>query len=148
MLFLNKCDILGLKLKSGIRLTKYVRSFGERPNDPEVAQKCTCGVFLCLVGVALTGAIADFKSKFSAIHREHSPIPRKFYGFCTSVTVRRKLQETEIQNAQTYHDRTRQQQGASLQQVSSTESPTNHAELSPTVKDMVLREHLRASKLL
>ena len=29
----------------------------------------------------------DFRSKFSAIHREHSPIPRKFYGFCTSVTV-------------------------------------------------------------
>jgi len=26
------------------------------------------------------------KSKFSAIHREYSPNPRKFYAFCTSVT--------------------------------------------------------------
>ena len=40
VLFLNKCDILESKLKSGVRLAKYVRSFGERPNDPEVAQKC------------------------------------------------------------------------------------------------------------
>ena len=40
VLFLNKCDILESKLKSGVRLQKYVRSFGERPNDPEVAQKC------------------------------------------------------------------------------------------------------------
>lgn len=35
----------------------------------------------------LTPWRADFKSKFNAIHREYSPIPRKFYGFCTSVTV-------------------------------------------------------------
>lgn len=31
--------------------------------------------------------VADFRSKFSAIHREYSPLPRKFYGFCTTVTV-------------------------------------------------------------
>ena len=37
----------------------------------------------------------DFRSKFSAIHREHSPIPRKFYGFCTSVTVR-SFQDTVL----------------------------------------------------
>lgn len=30
----------------------------------------------------------DFRSKFSAIQRAYSPTPRKFYGFCTSVTVR------------------------------------------------------------
>ena len=42
VLFLNKCDILESKLKSGVRLQKYVRSFGERPNEPEVAQKCGC----------------------------------------------------------------------------------------------------------
>lgn len=32
--------------------------------------------------------VADFKAKFAAIQREYSPNPRKFYGFCTSVTVR------------------------------------------------------------
>ncbi|KAI0765285.1 G-alpha-domain-containing protein [Fomes fomentarius] len=94
VLFLNKCDILESKLKSGVRLSKYVRSFGERANDPEVAQKY-------------------FRSKFSAIHREHSPIPRKFYGFCTSVT-----------------------------------DTITTGGIIAAVKDMVLREHLRASKLL
>jgi hypothetical protein len=33
----------------------------------------------------------DFHTKFSAIHREYSPNPRKFYGWCTSVTVRNPL---------------------------------------------------------
>lgn len=42
VLFLNKCDILDRKLKSGIRLAKYVRSFQDRPNDSETVQKCTC----------------------------------------------------------------------------------------------------------
>ncbi|KAI9062249.1 G-alpha-domain-containing protein [Trametes sanguinea] len=94
VLFLNKCDILASKLKSGIRLAKYVRSFGDRPNEPEVVEKY-------------------FRSKFSAIHREHSPIPRKFYGFCTSVT-----------------------------------DTTTTGGIIASVKDMVVREHLRASKLL
>ncbi|KAH0834717.1 G-protein alpha subunit-domain-containing protein [Lanmaoa asiatica] len=67
VLFLNKCDILEAKLNSGIRLSKYVRSYGDRSNDIETASKY-------------------FRSKFSAIHREYSPLPRKFYGFCTSVT--------------------------------------------------------------
>lgn len=50
VLFLNKCDILDRKLKSGIRLAKYVRSFQDRPNDSETVQKCTCILALhCLV---------------------------------------------------------------------------------------------------
>ncbi|OBZ77764.1 Guanine nucleotide-binding protein alpha-1 subunit [Grifola frondosa] len=94
VLFLNKCDILSAKLSSGVRLAKYVRSFGERPNDAETAQKY-------------------FRSKFNAIHREYSPLPRKFYGFCTSVT-----------------------------------DTTTTGGILASVRDMVIREHLRASKLL
>ncbi|KXN81891.1 Guanine nucleotide-binding protein alpha-4 subunit [Leucoagaricus sp. SymC.cos] len=67
VLFLNKCDLLEAKLKSGIRLAKYVRSYGDRENDLDTVSKY-------------------MRSKFSAIHREHSPNPRKFYAFCTSVT--------------------------------------------------------------
>ncbi|TFL00909.1 guanine nucleotide binding protein, alpha subunit [Pterulicium gracile] len=67
VLFLNKCDILDTKLKSGIRLAKYVRTYGERENDLESVTKY-------------------LKGKFSAIHREYSPNPRKFYVFATSVT--------------------------------------------------------------
>ncbi|KZV92997.1 G-alpha-domain-containing protein [Exidia glandulosa HHB12029] len=67
ILFLNKMDILDSKLQSGVRLAKYVRSFGERPNDVENAAKY-------------------LRSKFHAIHREYSSRPRKFYCFATSVT--------------------------------------------------------------
>ena len=42
ILFMNKCDILDAKLRSGIRLTKYLRSFGDRSNDLDTAQKCEC----------------------------------------------------------------------------------------------------------
>src|ERR1700722_8418925 len=34
-----------------------------------------------------SGVDSDLRSKFGAIHREFSPSPRKFYAFCTSVTV-------------------------------------------------------------
>ncbi|KAH9932204.1 G-protein alpha subunit-domain-containing protein [Fomitopsis serialis] len=40
VLFLNKCDILASKLSSGVRLAKYVKSFGERSNDADTAEKC------------------------------------------------------------------------------------------------------------
>ena len=40
VLFLNKCDILDKKLKAGVRLAKYVRSFQDRPNDSDTVQKC------------------------------------------------------------------------------------------------------------
>lgn len=41
------------------------------------------------IGETLTLNVSslDFRAKFSAIQREYSPQPRKFYGFCTSVTV-------------------------------------------------------------
>ncbi|KAG1741523.1 G-alpha-domain-containing protein [Suillus paluster] len=94
VLFLNKCDILDSKLASGIRLSKYVRSYGDRPNDMETASKY-------------------FRSKFSAIHREYSPLPRKFYGFCTTVT-----------------------------------DTTTTAGILASVRDMVVRRHLKQSRLL
>ncbi|KAI0026610.1 guanine nucleotide binding protein, alpha subunit [Vararia minispora EC-137] len=67
VLFLNKCDILQRKLDAGIPLARYVKSYGDRPNDVEAASKY-------------------FRTKFAAIQRASSPLPRKFYGFCTSVT--------------------------------------------------------------
>ncbi|KAK7047866.1 hypothetical protein VNI00_006194 [Paramarasmius palmivorus] len=94
VLFLNKCDILEQKLNSGVRLAKYVRSYGDRPNDMENASKY-------------------LRSKFSAIHREYSPNPRKFYAFCTSVT-----------------------------------DTATTAGIIASVRDMVIRQHLKQSKLL
>jgi guanine nucleotide-binding protein alpha-1 subunit len=40
VLFLNKCDILERKLKAGVRLAKYVRSYAARANDVETASQC------------------------------------------------------------------------------------------------------------
>lgn len=94
VLFLNKCDILEAKLNSGIRLAKYVRSYGDRPNDLDTASKY-------------------FRTKFGAIHREYSPNPRKFYGWCTSVT-----------------------------------DTATTAGILASVRDMVIRQHLKQSKLL
>jgi len=37
-------------------------------------------------GVYVASFPSDLRGKFSAIHREYSPNPRKFYAFCTSVT--------------------------------------------------------------
>lgn len=49
VLFLNKCDILAAKLSSGVRLAKYVKSFGERPNDAETVEKCESVLSSCLL---------------------------------------------------------------------------------------------------
>ncbi|KAI0341384.1 G-alpha-domain-containing protein [Trametopsis cervina] len=94
ILFMNKCDILDQKLRAGVRLARYLRSFGDRPNDLENAQKF-------------------FRSRFSHIHREHSPQPRKFHGYFTSVT----------------------------------DTSTTSGILA-SVREMVMREHLRKAKLL
>lgn len=40
ILFLNKIDIMKAKLASGIRLSDYVVSYGDRPNDLESTSHC------------------------------------------------------------------------------------------------------------
>ncbi|KAJ7124991.1 guanine nucleotide-binding protein alpha-4 subunit [Mycena epipterygia] len=67
ILFLNKCDILKAKLASGQRFGEYVVSYGDRPNDFE---HCT----------------QYMKKKFTMIAKQHSPEPRGFYTYFTSVT--------------------------------------------------------------
>ncbi|KAL1743993.1 guanine nucleotide binding protein, alpha subunit [Schizophyllum fasciatum] len=94
VLFLNKCDILEAKLNSGIRFSKYVRSYGDRENS-------------------FTAVSKYLQSKFSAIHREYSPSTRKFYAFCTSVT------DTQTTSG-----------------------------IIASVRDMVIRQHLKQSKLM
>ncbi|KAJ6608250.1 guanine nucleotide binding protein, alpha subunit [Mycena sp. CBHHK59/15] len=92
VLFLNKCDILERKLRRV--LVRYVRSYAERENTFE--------------------AVSQYlRSKFSAIHRECSPNPRKFYAFCTSVT-----------------------------------DTATTGGIIASVRDMVVRQHLKQSKLL
>ncbi|KAJ6602208.1 guanine nucleotide-binding protein alpha-4 subunit [Mycena sp. CBHHK59/15] len=67
ILFLNKCDILKAKLASGQRFSEYVVSYGEKPNDFENTSQY-------------------MKKKFAMIAKQHSPEPRGFYTYFTSVT--------------------------------------------------------------
>ncbi|KAG8984029.1 hypothetical protein FRB94_007295 [Tulasnella sp. JGI-2019a] len=68
VLFLNKIDILKAKLESGIKLKKYIRSYGERPNEFEAVSRYLL-------------------SKFVAVHKESSPNPgRELFTHMTAVT--------------------------------------------------------------
>ena len=72
------------------RLAKYVRNYGDRPNDLDSVSKCASLVanecYDYVTWLSQLFFVSDLRSKFSAIHREYSPNPRKFYAFCTSVT--------------------------------------------------------------
>ena len=45
VLFLNKCDILERKLRAGVQLRRYVRSYGERENSFDAVSGCECSFF-------------------------------------------------------------------------------------------------------
>ncbi|KIM35946.1 hypothetical protein M413DRAFT_449483 [Hebeloma cylindrosporum] len=66
ILFLNKCDLLKRKLKSGAQIKAYLPSFGERTND--------------------VGTVVKYlREKFKEVLKEHSPAPRSSYFYATSV---------------------------------------------------------------
>ncbi|EJF56061.1 G-protein alpha subunit [Dichomitus squalens LYAD-421 SS1] len=66
ILFLNKMDILQATLASGIRVVKYVPSYGDQPND-------------------ITHVTKYFRDKFRGYHKRLSPKARPFYWHETSV---------------------------------------------------------------
>ncbi|EDR05340.1 heterotrimeric G protein alpha subunit B [Laccaria bicolor S238N-H82] len=67
ILFLNKCDILNRKLKSGVMVKKFLPNYGERPNE--------------------AGSVIKYlEKKFKDILKEQSLVPRMCYCYATSVT--------------------------------------------------------------
>ncbi|PCH39013.1 G-protein alpha subunit [Wolfiporia cocos MD-104 SS10] len=66
ILFLNKMDILQATLAAGIRVNKYVPSYGDQPNDVAHVTKY-------------------FRDKFRGYHKRLSPQNRAFYWHETSV---------------------------------------------------------------
>lgn len=66
ILFLNKMDILQATLAAGIRVQKYVPSYGDQPNDVQHVVKY-------------------FRDKFRGYHKRDSPKVRPFYWHETSV---------------------------------------------------------------
>ncbi|KAI0633636.1 G-alpha-domain-containing protein [Trametes polyzona] len=91
ILFLNKCDLLQKKLDRGVRVVDFVPTYGARPNDFENVSRY-------------------FRSQFKDISARHSPNPRVFYAFLTSVvdtkatritvaTVREGIQRNNLKSA-------------------------------------------------
>ncbi|KDQ49993.1 hypothetical protein JAAARDRAFT_63399 [Jaapia argillacea MUCL 33604] len=67
VLFMNKCDILHSKLKSGIMVKKYMPSYGDRDNSTNTV-------------------IKYLRTKFKDMQKQYSPQPRAFYGYATTCT--------------------------------------------------------------
>lgn len=86
ILFLNKCDILKVKLKAGVKIVKYIRSYRDRENNVETAAKCAVLSPLSL-GLSNDRRFLDFREKFHAIQKEYSPEKRDFFCYMTAVTV-------------------------------------------------------------
>lgn len=42
ILFMNKTDLMAKKLEAGVRLSRYIPSFGDRSNDFKTASSCEC----------------------------------------------------------------------------------------------------------
>ncbi|CAA7269764.1 unnamed protein product [Cyclocybe aegerita] len=66
IMFLNKCDLLKKKLKSGVQVKTYLPSYGERPNDANTVVKY-------------------LKDKFKEILHQESPELRRSYFYATTV---------------------------------------------------------------
>jgi len=81
VLFLNKVDIFKAKLEAGIKLSKFILSYGDRSNDFE-----STSTYL--------------KRKFAQIHKDRSPEPRMFYCHFTTVTDTKSTQHilTDVQD--------------------------------------------------
>ncbi|KAI0045870.1 G-alpha-domain-containing protein [Auriscalpium vulgare] len=66
VLFLNKTDVLQAKLDSGLKVNKYITSFGERPNDFDTV-------------------VNYFRAHFLQVHRKNNERKRVLYTHLTSV---------------------------------------------------------------
>ncbi|KAG5644341.1 hypothetical protein DXG03_008638 [Asterophora parasitica] len=64
ILFLNKLDILDAKLRSGVRFSNYVKSYGSNPNETKPVAKYLLDAFINL-------------------HQQHTPKKRKIHPHLT-----------------------------------------------------------------
>ncbi|KAI9065633.1 G-alpha-domain-containing protein [Trametes sanguinea] len=71
ILLLNKMDLLDARLKLGIQFSDYVKSYKEENDSEHVTEY--------------------LKRKFNAIHRHHSPEPRKLHVHCTCAIDRNTM---------------------------------------------------------
>jgi guanine nucleotide-binding protein alpha-1 subunit len=90
IVFLNKCDLLDKKLKSGVAVNKYIPRYGDRENSMPVFGRCTSCLVVYLLPLPSDMEFsipADLRDKFKDYMNEYSPERRPFYGYLTSVVV-------------------------------------------------------------
>jgi hypothetical protein len=77
VLFLNKCDLLERKLAAGARVSQYMLSYGDRPNEYEAVSKCESRwnqkTRIGFADARLPPLTADFRNKFGALHQTYTP---------------------------------------------------------------------------
>ncbi|KAH9838519.1 G-protein alpha subunit [Rhodofomes roseus] len=73
VLFLNKADVLADKLTRGIRVKKYITSYGDRPNDVDAV-------------------VSYFKAHFTQVHTRNNEGKRVLYTHLTSVVDTKAMQ--------------------------------------------------------
>ncbi len=129
ILFMNKCDLLKRKLKRGVKVKKYLPSYGDRPNDVMNVVKCRRLAVLLLWNHAQS--FTDLREKFKDMQRKLSPIERHAYIYPTTVTDTQATAKTL--------------ESGELRSVSFSPPITNSYFL---VRDGVLRENLVTSQLL
>ncbi|KAI0956111.1 hypothetical protein AcV7_006604 [Taiwanofungus camphoratus] len=78
VLFLNKADVLAEKLAKGIKLKKYITSYGDRPNEVDAV-------------------VNYFKAHFAQVHTKNNENKRVLYTHLTSV-VDTKATQSIISN--------------------------------------------------
>ena len=84
---MNKCDLLQRKLKSGVKVKRYMTSYGERENDFVTFSGCMRLIVFNCRSPSVSVSFVDLRHKFKDILEAHSPERRTFYGFTTSVVV-------------------------------------------------------------
>ena len=89
IIFLNKIDLLTLKLHSGVKIRQYLPSYGDRSNDTVTMVRCELFSSLSLIlSLCTFGKLTDLKKKFKDIWKQHSTEGRSCYFHATTVIVR------------------------------------------------------------
>ena len=87
IIFLNKIDLLTMKLRSGVKIRQYLPSFGDRKNDTVTMVRCEL-FFITLDEKFLMYLWTDLKSKFKDIWKQNLTEERSCYYHATTVIVR------------------------------------------------------------
>ena len=84
--FLNKCDLLEKKIQRGVQVSRYITSYGTRPNEASAVAKCESLPTFSRVNILMMPWL-DFRQQFKDVFLKQSPERRTFYSYLTSVVV-------------------------------------------------------------